>query len=86
MTREVPSCEHQRHGGKQDGLDLLLDDDTYRTMTFDDYPVYYEMGEKTLPLVQRIGVEGLCSADPQAEAVETTMLLVGSCHQCGPDN
>lgn len=35
---------------EQDGLDLLLDDDTYRTMTFDDYPVYYEMGEKTLPL------------------------------------
>ena len=26
------------------GLDLKLeDDDTYRTMTFDDYPLYYEM-------------------------------------------
>lgn len=29
------------------GLDLKLeDDDTYRTMTFDDYPLYYEMGER----------------------------------------
>ena len=35
------------------GLDLKLEDDgTYRTMTFDDYPIYYEMGEKTMPLAE----------------------------------
>ena len=56
---------------EQDGLDLLLDDDTYRTMTFDDYPVYYEMGEKTLPLAEDVVLKD-SSADPQAEAVETT--------------
>ena len=48
MTVAVESIEKndQYHlvtinGGmeKQYGLDLLLEDDTYRTMTFDDYPV-----------------------------------------------
>ena len=56
---------------EQNGLDLLLEDDTYRTMTFDDYPVYYEMGEKTLPLAKNVVLKD-SSADPQAEAVETT--------------
>ena len=32
------------------GVELTLDHDVYRTVTFDDYPVYYEMGEVTLPL------------------------------------
>ena len=83
MTVAVKSIEKndQYHlvsinGGmeEQDGLDLLLDDDTYRTMTFDDYPVYYEMGEKTLPLAEDVVLKD-SSADPQAEAVETTGLL-----------
>lgn len=53
------------------GLDLKLeDDDTYRTMTFDDYPLYYEMGEKTMPLAEDVVLKD-SSADPQAEAVET---------------
>ena len=61
------------NGGMEEqyGLDLLLEDDTYRTMTFDDYPVYYEMGEKTLPLAEDVVLKD-SSADPQAEAVETT--------------
>ena len=54
------------------GLDLKLeDDDTYRTMTFDDYPLYYEMGEKTMPLAEDVVLKD-SSVDPQAEAVETT--------------
>ena len=51
------------NGGMEEqyGLDLLLDDDTYRTMTFDDYPVYYEMGEKDAAAGRRCGAEGqLC--------------------------
>ena len=53
------------------GLDLKLeDDDTYRTMTFDDYPLYYEMGEKKMPLAEDVVLKD-SSADPQAEAVET---------------
>lgn len=80
VTTEVKSIERndQHHlvsinGGMEQpgGLDLKLeDDDTYRTMTFDDYPVYYEMGEVTLPLAGGVTLSD-SSADPQASAVET---------------
>ena len=69
------------------GLDLKLeDDDTYRTMTFDDYPVYYEMGEKTLPLAENVVLKD-SSADPQAEVVETTgASAVAAAINADPDN
>lgn len=80
VTTEVKSIERndQHHlvsinGGMEQpgGLDLKLeDDDTYRTMTFDDYPLYYEMGEKTMPLAEDVVLKD-SSADPQASAVET---------------
>mgnify|MGYP004521802623 CR=1 FL=1 len=80
VTVEVKSIEKNDkyelisiNGGMEepDGLDLLLDGDTYRTMTFDDYPVYYKMGEKTMPLAEDVVLKD-SSADPQAETVETT--------------
>ena len=69
------------------GLDLKLeDDDTYRTMTFDDYPLYYEMGEKTMPLAENVVLKD-SSADPQAEAVETTGVdAVAAAINADPDN
>ena len=76
------------NGGMEEqyGLDLLLEDDTYRTMTFDDYPVYYEMGEKTLPLAKNVVLKD-SSADPQAEAVETTgASAVAAAINADPDN
>ena len=77
------------NGGMEEqyGLDLKLEEDgTYRTMTFDDYPVYYEMGEKTLPLADGVVLKD-SSADPQAEAVETTGAdAVAAAINAGPDN
>ena len=69
------------------GLDLKLeDDDTYRTMTFDDYPLYYEMGEKKMPLAEDVVLKD-SSADPQAEAVETTGAdTVAAAINADPDN
>ena len=69
------------------GLDLKLeDDDTYRTMTFDDYPLYYEMGEKTMPLAENVVLKD-SSADPQAEVVETTGAdAVAAAINADPDN
>ena len=52
------------------GVELTLDHDVYRTVTFDDYPVYYEMGGVTLPLAGGVTLSD-SSADPQASAVET---------------
>ena len=76
------------NGGMEepDGLDLLLDGDTYRTMTFDDYPVYYKMGEKTMPLAEDVVLKD-SSADPQAETVETTgAAAVAAAINADPEN
>ena len=95
VITEVKSIERndQHHlvsinGGMEQpgGLDLKLEDDAYRTMTFDDYPVYYEMGEKTLPLADGVVLKD-SSADPQAEAVETTGAdAVAAVINADPDN
>lgn len=56
----------------EDGLDLMqMDDDRYRTLTDDDYPVYYEVGEKTCTLAEDVVLKDSFAA-PQAEVVETT--------------
>ena len=77
------------NGGMEEqyGLDLKLEEDgTYRTMTFDDYPVYYEMGEKTLPLAEDVVLKDN-SADPQAEEMETTgASAVAAAINADPDN
>ena len=78
VTTEVKSIERndQHHlvsingGIEAGGVELTLDHDVYRTVTFDDYPVYYEMGEVTLPLAGGVTLSD-SSADPQASAVET---------------
>lgn len=57
-------------GIEEGGLDLTMDHDVYRTLTFDDYPVYYEVGELTLPMDEKIVVTD-SSADPQANPVES---------------
>ena len=95
-TTEVTSIERndQYHlvsinGGMEQpgGLDLKLEDDgTYRTMTFDDYPLYYEMGEKTMTLAENVVLKD-SSADPQAEAVEITGAdAVAAAINADPDN
>lgn len=57
-------------GIEEGGLDLAMDHDVYRTITFDDYPVYYEVGGLTLPMDEKIVVTD-SSADPQANPVES---------------
>ena len=52
----------------------------------DDYPLYYEMGEKTMPLAEDVVLKD-SSADPQAEAVETTGAdAVAAAINADPDN
>lgn len=95
VTVEITSIEKNDeyhivsiNGGMEEqyGLALLLEDDTYRTMTFDDYPVYYEMGEKTMPLAEDVVLKD-SSADPQADAVETTgASAVAAAINADPDN
>lgn len=58
-------------GIEEGGVDLVQDRGVYRTMNFDDYPVYYSVGEVTLPLADDVTLED-SSADPQAAAVESS--------------
>lgn len=73
---------------QEGGLDLILMDGSeyYRTITFDDYPVYYEVGETELSLADDVVLKD-SSADPQADAVETTgAQAVAAAINANPDN
>ena len=73
---------------QEGGLDLILMDGSeyYRTVTFDDYPVYYEVGEAELSLADDVVLKD-SSADPQADAVETTgAQAVAAAINADPDN
>ena len=73
---------------QEGGLELILMDGSeyYRTITFDDYPVYYEVGETELSLADDVVLKD-SSADPQAEAVETTgASAVAAAINADPDN
>ena len=73
---------------QEGGLELILMDGSeyYRTITFDDYPVYYEVGETELSLAEDVVLKD-SSADPQADAVETTgAQAVAAAIKADPDN
>ena len=53
------------------GVELTLDHDVYRTVTFDDYPVYYMMGELVLPVDDSVTLSD-SSASVDAVPVETS--------------
>lgn len=48
----------QINGGiENDGIELMEEDGLYRTVTFNDYPVYYSVGKVTIPLSNDITFE-----------------------------
>ncbi len=73
-------------GIEEGGVELWLDHDVYRTVTMDGYPVYYNVGELTLPLAENVTMED-SSADPQASAVESDgASAVETAFNADPDN
>ena len=76
---EVKSIEKDTENGyvtinggvEEGGVELCLDHDVYRTITMDDYPVYYEVGRLTLPLAEDAELRD-SSADPQASETVTS--------------
>lgn len=72
-------------GIEEGGIELCRDRDVYRTITFDDYPVYYEMGEVTMPLADDVTLSD-SSADPQATPVESDgIAAVADAFHADPD-
>lgn len=44
----------KRRRVKNDGIELMEEDGLYRTVTFDNYPIYYSVGKVTIPLPDAI--------------------------------
>ncbi len=69
---EVKSIERDEDAGsvvinggiEEGGLELWIDHDVYRTVSMDDYPVYYKAGELTLPMKDDVSISDT-SADVQ---------------------
>lgn len=72
-------------GIEEGGIELCREQDVYRTITFDDYPVYYEVGEVTMPLADDVTLSD-SSADPQATPVESDgIAAVAEAFHADPD-
>ena len=60
------------NGGLENGgIDLLKDRGVFRTRSLDDYPVYYKVGEVTLPFAEDVTLED-SSASPTASVQQST--------------
>lgn len=57
-------------GIEQGGVDLWHSNNVYRTVTYDDYPVYYMVGELVLPMDENITLSD-SSSGVDAASVET---------------
>ena len=58
----------QINGGiENDGIELMEEDGLYRTVTVDDYPVYYSVGKVTIPLADDITFEDQAASEQESE-------------------
>lgn len=58
----------QINGGvENDGMELREEDGLYRTVTLDDYPVYYSVGKVTIPLSDDITFEDQANSEQESE-------------------
>lgn len=58
----------QINGGiENDGIELMEEDGLYRTVTFDDYPVYYSVGKVTIPLADDITFEDQAGSEQESD-------------------
>ena len=54
-------------GIENDGIELMEEDGMYRTVTFDDYPVYYSVGKVTIPLADDITFEDQAASEQESD-------------------
>ena len=58
----------QINGGiENDGIELMEEDGLYRTVTVDDYPVYYSVGKVTIPLADDITFEDQAASEQESD-------------------
>lgn len=54
-------------GIENDGIELMEEDGVYRTVTFNDYPVYYSVGKVTIPLADDITFEDQAASEQESD-------------------
>lgn len=58
----------QINGGiENDGIELMEDDGLYRTVTDNDYPVYYSVGKVTIPLSDDVTFEDQAGSEQESD-------------------
>ena len=58
----------QINGGiENDGIELMGEDGLYRTVTVDDYPVYYSVGKVTIPLSDDVTFEDQAGSEQESD-------------------
>ena len=58
----------QINGGiENDGIELMEEDGLYRTVTVDDYPVYYSVGKVTIPLSDDVTFEDQAGSEQESD-------------------
>lgn len=58
----------QINGGiENDGIELMEEDGMYRTVTFNDSPVYYSVGKVTIPLADDITFEDQAASEQESD-------------------
>ena len=71
----------QINGGiENDGIELMEEDGVYRTVTVDDYPVYYSVGKVTIPLSDDVTFEDQAGSEQESDlpdAIENSDISFG---------
>ena len=67
-------------GIENDGIELMEEDGLYRTVTVDDYPVYYSVGKVTIPLSDDVTFEDQAGSEQESDlpdAIENSDISFG---------
>lgn len=91
---EVKSLEKDEESGyitinggvENNGIELMEEDGLYRTITFNDYPVYYPVGTITIPLADDVTFEDHMDESKEPDGVVTDVTGLQVALQGGDTN
>lgn len=91
---EVKSLEKDEESGyitinggvENNGIELMEEDGLYRTITFNDYPVYYPVGTINIPLADDVTFEDHMDESKEPDGVVTDMTGLQAALQGGDTN
>lgn len=66
-------------GVEEDGVDLLMTENEYRTTSLDDIPLYYEIGDATLPISKDVKIKDCIDYEKLPDGVDSTFKDLPDC-------